>query len=250
MVPSHTSEQHPWFVESRQSRANPKRDWYVWSDPGPDGGPPNNWISEFGGPTWTFDEATGQYYLHIFPHPAAVAQLAQPRTSARRSWARCASGSIAGSTGFASDAIENLVPDAQLRDNPPKSRLARIDGPGAQPFSGFTPSTGRKCSSMWLRCAAVRELIRTGTAAESGKPTARSSRSSPITESGRTVSICRSTSNSSARNGRRAKYSGDRRCLRGSAAGSAWAQLRSCPINDRSRFASRVGPGPGARCGA
>lgn len=66
LVPNHTSDQHPWFLESRSSRDNPKRDWYIWKDPGPDGGPPNNWQSFFGGPAWTLDEYTGQYYLHLF----------------------------------------------------------------------------------------------------------------------------------------------------------------------------------------
>jgi hypothetical protein len=56
LVPNHTSDEHPWFVESRSSRDNPKRDWYIWADPAPDGGPPNNWLSYFGGPAWTFDE--------------------------------------------------------------------------------------------------------------------------------------------------------------------------------------------------
>lgn len=66
-VPNHTSDQHPWFVASRSSRDDPQRDWYVWRDPAPDGGPPNNWIAAFKGvPAWTFDEATGQYYLHSF----------------------------------------------------------------------------------------------------------------------------------------------------------------------------------------
>ncbi|MEZ4560931.1 MAG: alpha-amylase family glycosyl hydrolase, partial [Caldilineaceae bacterium] len=66
IVPNHTSDQHPWFQESRASRDNPKRDWYVWADPAADGGPPNNWLSVFGGPAWTLDESTGQYYLHSF----------------------------------------------------------------------------------------------------------------------------------------------------------------------------------------
>ena len=56
-VPNHTSDQHPWFIESRSSRDNPKRDWYIWRDPAPDGGPPNNWLSEFGGSAWTLDAA-------------------------------------------------------------------------------------------------------------------------------------------------------------------------------------------------
>ena len=65
-VPNHSSSQHPWFVESRSSRDNPKRDWYVWKDPAPDGSEPNNWISVFSGPAWTYDDRTGQYYLHSF----------------------------------------------------------------------------------------------------------------------------------------------------------------------------------------
>jgi alpha-glucosidase len=61
-VPNHTSEQHPWFLESRSSRENAKRDWYIWRDPKHNGSPPTNWLSEFGGPAWTFDAATGQFY--------------------------------------------------------------------------------------------------------------------------------------------------------------------------------------------
>src|SRR5512139_1587631 len=65
-VPNHTSDRHPWFLESRASRNNAKRDWYIWRDAKADGQPPNNWISQFGGPAWTFDPATRQYYLHSF----------------------------------------------------------------------------------------------------------------------------------------------------------------------------------------
>ena len=65
-VPNHTSDEHPWFIESRSSRASPKRDWYIWRDAKPDGSPPNNWLSEFGGSAWTFDEATGQFYYHAY----------------------------------------------------------------------------------------------------------------------------------------------------------------------------------------
>jgi len=66
-VPNHSSHLHPWFVEARGSRDNPKRDWYIWRDPAPDGGPPNNWLAAFTGESaWTLDERTGQYYLHLF----------------------------------------------------------------------------------------------------------------------------------------------------------------------------------------
>src|SRR5574338_569876 len=65
-VPNHTSDRHAWFRESRASRENPKRDWYVWRDPRPDGAPPNNWAAIFGGPAWEPDPATGQSYLRSF----------------------------------------------------------------------------------------------------------------------------------------------------------------------------------------
>ncbi|QNN65411.1 DUF3459 domain-containing protein [Sphingomonas rhizophila] len=65
-VPNHSSDRHPWFVDSRASKGSAKRDWYIWAPPGPDGGPPNNWISDFGGSSWEWDEASGEYYLHAF----------------------------------------------------------------------------------------------------------------------------------------------------------------------------------------
>jgi len=65
-VPNHTSDVHPWFVESRFSRSNAKRDWYIWADAQSDGGPPNNWLSRFGGSAWQWDEKTEQYYYHSF----------------------------------------------------------------------------------------------------------------------------------------------------------------------------------------
>ena len=65
-VPNHTSDAHPWFQESRISRTSPKRDWYIWRNGKPDGGPPNNWVSQFGGSAWTLDPITNQYYLHSF----------------------------------------------------------------------------------------------------------------------------------------------------------------------------------------
>ena len=78
LVPNHSSDRHPWFLESRSSRDNPKRDWYIWRDPAADGGPPNNWLSEFGGGAWEFDARTGQYYCHTFSARAARSELAQP----------------------------------------------------------------------------------------------------------------------------------------------------------------------------
>jgi hypothetical protein len=77
LVPNHTSDQHQWVKESRSSRTNAKRSWYVWADPAPNGGLPNNWLSRFGGSAWTWDESTDQYYYHAFLQGAAGPQLAQ-----------------------------------------------------------------------------------------------------------------------------------------------------------------------------
>ena len=116
-VPNHTSDQHAWFMESRSSRDHPKRDWYVWRDPAPDGGPPNNWISVFGGPAWTLDEATGQYYMHQFAPYQPELDLRNPAVleamlGVARFWLE------RGVDGFRLDAIHMLVEDAGLRDEP------------------------------------------------------------------------------------------------------------------------------------
>ena len=77
LVPNHTSIEHPWFIESRSSRDNPKRDWYVWADPKPDGSPPNNWQSSFGGPTWTLDDDDGPVLPAQLPRRPARPQLVE-----------------------------------------------------------------------------------------------------------------------------------------------------------------------------
>jgi alpha-glucosidase len=116
-VPNHTSDQHPWFVESRSSQTNSKRDWYIWRDRKPDGGPPNNWLSEFGGPAWTLDQRTGQYYYHAY-----LSQ--QPDLNWRNPDVRAAMLDVLrfwlarGVDGFRVDAIHHLFEDEELRDNP------------------------------------------------------------------------------------------------------------------------------------
>jgi alpha-glucosidase len=118
LVPNHTSDQHPWFIESRGSRDNPKRDWYLWRDPAPDGSAPNNWLSEFGGSAWQYDGETGQYYYHAF-----LAQ--QPDLNWRNPEVRQAIYDVMrfwlqkGVDGFRVDVIWHLIKDAQFRDNPP-----------------------------------------------------------------------------------------------------------------------------------
>ncbi|MGK3982650.1 alpha-amylase family glycosyl hydrolase [Sorangium sp. So ce136] len=117
-VPNHTSDQHPWFVESRASREALRRDFYVWRDPKPDGSPPNNWLSIFGGPAWELDDATGQYYLHTFLKQ-------QPDLNWRSPAARAAMLDVLrfwlarGVDGFRIDAFHFVMKDPELRDNPP-----------------------------------------------------------------------------------------------------------------------------------
>jgi alpha-glucosidase len=115
-VPNHTSEQHPWFRESRSSRSNPKRDWYLWRDPAPGGGPPNNWLSNFGGSGWTFDEPTGQSYYHAYLEQ-------QPDLNWRNPEVRSAMLDVLrfwferGVDGFRIDVLWHLIKDAQFRDD-------------------------------------------------------------------------------------------------------------------------------------
>ncbi|MGK7869552.1 alpha-amylase family glycosyl hydrolase [Falsiroseomonas sp. E2-1-a20] len=117
-VPNHSSDQHPWFRESRASRASAKRDWYIWRDPAPDGGPPNNWLANFGGSAWTLDAATGQYYHHAFLPEQPDLNWRNPEVrhamhDALRFWLD------RGVDGFRVDVIWHLIKDAQFRDNPP-----------------------------------------------------------------------------------------------------------------------------------
>jgi len=129
LVPNHTSDQHPWFLESRKDRDNPKRDWYFWRDPAPDGGPPNNWLSCFGGPAWTFDERTGQYYLHQFAREQPELNYRNPEVLAAmqdvmRFWLE------RGIDGFRVDVIEFILKDAELRDEPPNPDWDGVDPHG------------------------------------------------------------------------------------------------------------------------
>ena len=117
LVPNHTSDRHPWFVESRSSRESAKRGWYVWADPKPDGSPPNNWLSIFGGPGWTLDRPTGQYYLHGF-----LAE--QPDLDWWSDEVRAELDRILrfwfdrGVAGFRIDVAHRVITDRELRDNP------------------------------------------------------------------------------------------------------------------------------------
>lgn len=128
LVPNHTSDEHPWFVESRSSRDNPKRDWYLWRDPAPDGGPPNNWLSEFGGIAWERDGKTGQYYYHAFLDRQPDLNWRNPEVAgavheAMRFWLR------RGVDGFRVDVIYHMIKDDHFRSNPENPHFKEGDPP-------------------------------------------------------------------------------------------------------------------------
>ena len=123
-VPSHTSDQHAWFRESRSSRDNPKADWYVWADPRADGTPPNNWLSIFGGVAWQWEPRRGQYYLHNFLASQPDLDFHHPEVRAAtldnvKFWLD------RGVYGLRLDAINFCFHDRLLRDNPPKPAALR-----------------------------------------------------------------------------------------------------------------------------
>ncbi|MBX7495275.1 DUF3459 domain-containing protein [Qipengyuania sp. 6B39] len=129
-VYSHTSDEHPWFAQSRSDRNNPKTDWYVWADAKPDGSPPSNWQSVFGGPAWTWDARRGQYYLHNFLNSQPQLNLHNRDVQdavldVMRFWLE------RGVDGFRIDALNFAMHDPQLRDNPP---APATDKPRTRPF--------------------------------------------------------------------------------------------------------------------
>ena len=133
-VPNHSSDLHPWFVASRSSRDNSKRDWYIWRDPGAGGGPPNNWLSCFGGCAWEYDAHTGQYYYHAFlreqpdlnwRNPAVVEAM----LDVLRFWLE------RGVDGFRIDVLWHLIKDDRFRDNPPNPSWRE----GMDPYQKLIP---------------------------------------------------------------------------------------------------------------
>jgi alpha-glucosidase len=135
-VISHSSDKHPWFVESRSSRTNPKADWYVWAEPKPDGTAPNNWLSIFGGPGWEWDGVRRQYYQHNFliSQPDLNfhnADVQDALLSAIRFWLD------RGVDGFRLDTVNYYFCDKLLRDNPPvepREEAGGLDAPDTNPY--------------------------------------------------------------------------------------------------------------------
>jgi alpha-glucosidase len=128
LVPNHTSDRHPWFLESRASRRSRKRDWYMWRESAANDGPPNNWVSVFGGSAWEYDGATGQYYYHAF-------LAAQPDLNWRNPAVRAAMYEVMrfwfrrGVDGFRVDVVWHLIKDDEFRDNPSNAGFRVTDPP-------------------------------------------------------------------------------------------------------------------------
>jgi alpha-glucosidase len=128
-VPNHTSDQHPWFLDSRSSRDSAKRDWYIWRNPKPGGGPPNNWLSNFGGGAWEWDEKTEQYYYHAFLKEQPDLNWRNPEVQKAmlrvlRFWLD------RRVDGFRVDVMHHMVKDMEFRDNPPNPDWR----PGMSPY--------------------------------------------------------------------------------------------------------------------
>ena len=133
LVPNHSSDQHPWFVDARSGPDAPRRDWYVWRDGSPDGGPPNNWVSNFGGPAWTYDEPSGEWYMHLFLPEQPDLNWANPEVwdafdEVLRAWAEL------GVDGFRIDVAHSLIEHAGFHDNP---------------LLGDPPAEGASPSQVW-----------------------------------------------------------------------------------------------------
>jgi alpha-glucosidase len=135
LVPNHTSDRHPWFQDASSGRDARYRDYYVWRDPKPDGGPPNNWVSAFGGSAWTLDEASGQYHLHLFAPEQPDLNWTDPRVADEfdailRFWLD------RGIAGFRVDVAHSMAKHPELLDNP------RLDPPPKPP--GGRPGAPRE----------------------------------------------------------------------------------------------------------
>jgi alpha-glucosidase len=154
-VPNHSSDRHPWFLESRSSRESPKRDWYFWRDAKPDGSPPNNWQGSFGGGAWEWDEATQQYYLHSFLREQPDLNWRNPEVrdamfGAVRFWLE------RGVDGFRIDVANMVMKDPELRDNPPNPNY---DPDRDRPFDAILHVNDTSHSDVHALYADLRRLL-------------------------------------------------------------------------------------------
>ena len=155
-VPNHTSDQHPWFQSSRSSRDDLRRDWYLWRDPAPGGGPPNNWTNQYEQSDWTWDEATGQFYMHSF-------MPEQPDLNWWNPEVRAAMGEVLrfwldrGVDGFRIEAMVHLYKDPRLRDNPAAEGSHADEWPAWDMVPVFTQDLGGLQQIIHELCQVVRE---------------------------------------------------------------------------------------------
>jgi alpha-glucosidase len=154
LVPNHTSDQHPWFVDARSDRSASHRDWYVWSDGSPDRSPPNNWLSVFGGAAWTLDEPTNQYYLHNFlPEQPDLnwwnEEVREAFDEILRFWFD------RGIAGFRIDVANGIVKDQSLRDDPPSTSddHPRTSATGLRPVYNMNRPEVHDVHRRWRRIA-------------------------------------------------------------------------------------------------
>ena len=151
-VPNHTSNQHPWFLASRSSRTDAKRDWYIWHEPAPGSGVPNNWQSQFGGSAWEWDAATGQYYLHSFLREQPDLNWRNPDVKAAmfdalRFWLD------RGVDGFRVDVLWLLIKDEQFRDNPANPAWHEGQSSYDRVLPLYTSDQPGTCTRSLPRCA-------------------------------------------------------------------------------------------------
>lgn len=154
LVPNHSSNQHPWFQESRSSKDNPKRDWYIWKDPAPDGGTPNNWLSVFGGSGWEYDEKTEQYYYHAFLKEQPDLNWRNPEVQkamfdVMRFWLK------KGVDGFRVDVMWHMIKDDQFRNDPPNPEYKE----GMNSYSRLLPTYSTDQDEVHDIVAKMRKVI-------------------------------------------------------------------------------------------
>jgi alpha-glucosidase len=155
-VPNHTSDRHPWFQSSKSSRNDPRRDWYIWRNSAPGGGPPNNWNNQYEQSDWTWDEATGQYYMHSF-------MPEQPDLNWANGELRAAMGHVLrfwldrGVDGFRIDAMVHLYKDPLFRDNPPTEDSELSQWPDCELLPAFSQDVGGLQEIVREICGVVRE---------------------------------------------------------------------------------------------
>ncbi len=154
-VPNHTSHEHPWFLNARSARTSARRDWYIWRDPAPGGGPPNNWLSEFGGSAWTFDAATGQCYHHAFLKEQPDLNWRNPEVVAAMHaimefWFR------RGVDGLRVDAVFHVMKDADFRDNPVNPAFHE----GMDPYHRLLPVHSADTAEVQIVVAGLRQVAK------------------------------------------------------------------------------------------